>query len=217
MKKVMAVFASLAVILASGTLYAQASIQPQTVSLCVLRSGLVYVVGQGFRAKDCSRNAQLISISTGQQGSPGSAGPQGPAGDKGPTGDKGPVGDQGPVGLPGPQGDQGLPGPDGNPGPQGMPGEKGDPGVAGASGVSGWEMVSAISSNTAGADKTQSVMCPTGKRVVGGGYVVNTTSSSYHVPANYPSASDTWSVKIHRTDGSGAWTFTVTALCAIAP
>lgn len=210
MKKVMAVFVFLVVILASGALYAQASIQPQTVSLCVLKSGLVYVVGQGFRAKDCSRNAQLISISTGQQGSLGPAGPQGPAGDKGP------VGDQGPVGLSGPQGEQGSPGPDGNPGPQGIPGEKGEPGVSGVSGVSGWEMVSTISSNAAGADKTQSAMCPTGKKVMGGGYVVNTTSSSYHVPASYPSASDTWSVKIHRTDGSGAWTFTVTALCAAA-
>lgn len=61
--------------------------------MCVRRTGLVYIVGEGFRREDCRGRDQLITWSTqgtpGPQGEPGQQGPQGPAGPQGPQGPAG--------------------------------------------------------------------------------------------------------------------------------
>jgi len=48
-----------------------------SVEICEKRSGFVYVIGEGFRRQDCTRNDRLITINT--------EGVQGPKGDKGDT------------------------------------------------------------------------------------------------------------------------------------
>lgn len=73
-----------------------------TISICVRKSGLVYVVGQGFRREDCRRNESLLTWNI--QGPPGPLGPEGPQGLSGPPGEKGDKGDPGEPGLPGPAG-----------------------------------------------------------------------------------------------------------------
>ena len=96
-----------------------------SVEICVKRSGFVYVIGEGFRRQDCTRNDRLITINT--------EGVQGPKGDKGDTGDEGPQGDPGAQGE---QGIQGEPGNDGQPGTAGEPGQDGQPGEQGPAGPS---------------------------------------------------------------------------------
>jgi len=97
-----------------------------TISVCVKKSGLVYVIGDGFRRDDCKNNDKLLTW-----------GIQGPKGDKGDKGDIGPTGLQGEQGIPGSQGEQGIQGPEGPVGQQGSQGEKGDIGDKGDKGDQG--------------------------------------------------------------------------------
>jgi hypothetical protein len=83
-------------------------------------------------------------------------GQQGPVGPQGPTGLTGPQGLRGFTGAQGAQGIQGIQGIQGAVGPQGSQGIQGVPGLAG---LAGYEIVS-------GQD---TVVCPGGKTVVGGG------------------------------------------------
>src|SRR3989338_11429677 len=78
--------------------YSRAS-EGNTISICVKKSGLVYVIGTGFRREDCKKNESLLTWNTqgiqGPKGDTGIAGPQGPQGEKG---DRGDAGAQGPAG-----------------------------------------------------------------------------------------------------------------------
>jgi hypothetical protein len=69
-----------------------------------------------------------------------------------------------------------LQGPKGDTGAQGPAGVKGEPGSAGppgSNGVSGWELASHLSNMIApGATGSATAMCPSGKRAMGGGYVL---------------------------------------------
>ena len=76
-----------------------------TISVCVKKSGLVYVIGDGFRRSDCGKNDKLLTWNI-----------QGPKGDKGDKGDPGIQGSQGA------KGEKGDPGPTGSLGPQGPAG-----------------------------------------------------------------------------------------------
>lgn len=109
-----------------------ASENPQTVTICIKNSGFVYVVGQGFWAKDCGKKDRLITINTA-----GVPGPKGDKGDTGEVGPQGPKGDQGEQGTQGLQGIQGDKGEKGDIGLQGIQGEKGDKGDMGATGPKG--------------------------------------------------------------------------------
>jgi hypothetical protein len=61
-------------------------------------------------------------------------------------------------------------GPQGSAGPQGPKGDKGDAGATGAPGVSGWELVvGSPKTILAGQEGYAEVMCPTGKKPIGGG------------------------------------------------
>jgi hypothetical protein len=112
----------------------------------------------------CKSGETLLAFN--QRGVKGDTGPQGPKGD---TGDKGDQGIQGVQGIQGLPGGDGAPGPAGDPGPQGPPGPTGP---AGPAGISGYQLVSLSArplSSSEGFDV--SVNCPSGKHVLGGGYV----------------------------------------------
>jgi hypothetical protein len=78
------------------------------ITICVKRSGLVYVIGDGFRRSECRGTDQLISWSA--ESVPGPQGPAGAHGVDGTNGAPGADGAAGPQGPQGPQGAQGVPG-----------------------------------------------------------------------------------------------------------
>jgi Collagen triple helix repeat (20 copies) len=88
----------------------------------------------------------------------GAKGPSGAAGLRGATGDPGPKG---------PQGDRGVAGFKGQPGVQGAKGDKGNPGTVGLSDYQ--RVTSAWTPIAQGAEVTVFVICPNGKRALGGG------------------------------------------------
>jgi hypothetical protein len=133
----------------------------------------------------------------GAKGEDGAVGPQGPAGEQGPRGADGPVGPQGERGLSGEPGQAGPRGTDGVAGPQGPQGESGPRGLDGlagvagppgargpagpqgqqgpqgpAGGVSGWTFVTTQFWVLAYDHSGDSVQCPVGKVVLGGGYTL---------------------------------------------
>ena len=93
----------------------------------------------------------------------------------GPAGPPGPPGPTGPQGATGPAGPQGATGPAGPTGPQGPAGPQGPPGL------SGYEMVEATFVVPAGGFVRDTVSCPSGKKVLGGGaQVVGEGSANFH-------------------------------------
>ena len=94
------------VIFSSIVLQAKAQTLTNSLTLCVKNSGVVFVVGEGFRAGNCTNNDQLISLALG--GVPGPQGPQGPAGMPGPQGLKGETGERGLPGIDGVKGEDGT-------------------------------------------------------------------------------------------------------------
>jgi hypothetical protein len=100
----------------------------------------------------------------GLSGEPGQAGPRGAdgvAGPQGPQGERGPRGLDGVTGAAGPPGARGPAGPQGEQGPQGP-----------AGGVSGWTLVTTRFWVLAYDQSGDSVDCPVGKVVLGGGYTL---------------------------------------------
>jgi hypothetical protein len=112
-----------------------------------------------------------------------------------------------------PAGPQGQNGDTGEKGAPGEKGEKGDAGTPGAPGTSGYEVVSGPDlAVNAGASAAQTVSCPAGKKVVGGGYEVG---SSLGVTLNRSSPSNaggSWYVRITNTTGANK-TFNGQAVC----
>ena len=92
---------------------------------------------------------------------------------------------------------QGAQGPAGPQGPQGSPGQQGTPGI------SGYELVNGPAIEVAdGASAQQTVRCPAGKMVVGGGYdTVNSTGVTLN-RSSPTDASNGWYVRV--TNESGA-------------
>lgn len=185
-------------------------------TLCIKNSGAVYALFSGFRRDNCNKNDLLYTLTS-------SNGSQGPKGDKG---DPGEVGPQGPQGLPGvtgepgipgeagPKGDRGEVGETGLQGPKGDKGDKGDPGDTVNISL-GHEIVSTSLQNT-NPEKTLTVTCPTGKKVISGGHYADSltgTNRSYHVVENYPSADDKWTVHVFQSSGGSDWKLTVYAVC----
>jgi Collagen triple helix repeat (20 copies) len=114
------------------------------------------------------------------------------------TGPQGPGGGPGPAGA---QGPQGAPGPAGTPGPQGAPGPQGQPGTSGSAGVAGYEIISTHQTLPLNGSIEVTATCPTGKRVIGGGYVapsvLDTASSSR------PDGDKGWHVEFKSNGGNG--------------
>ena len=112
------------------------------------------------------------------------------------------------------------PGPEGPVGPQGPKGEKGDKGdageqgVAGLSGLLGWEKISTSSANTSEQDKTVTATCPNAKKIISGGFLVDSPTITYYIVSNFPSSDNSWSTTVHRSATTGNWTLNVYAICA---
>jgi len=134
-------------------------------------TGSVRIVGG---PADCRQGETYISWNI-----VGPPGIQGPPGEQGPPGIQGPLGEQGLQGIQGPQGEQGLQGPPGEQGPPGMQGPPGDPGPQGPPGISGYEVVTNTCANvsvTGGNITYCEVVCPAGKKPLGGGCQINVDS-----------------------------------------
>lgn len=141
-------------------------------------------------------------------------GPAGPPGPAGPAGAAGPPGAPGPAGPAGPAGPVGAAGPPGAPGPAGATGPPGPPGL------SAYEEVSRQLFIAAGAVANVTVSCSAGKKVLGGGYDIE-TPTDVKVFSSEPSdghgniVNNKWNVLVHN-EGTVTRQVTVTAICAIA-
>lgn len=153
--------------------------------------------GQICRAKELA----LTWSQTGPTGDPG------PAGAPGPKGDPGVKGDPGSAGAPGTPGAKGEPGATGPPGPQGVPGPAGP---AGPGGVSGYEIVNDSFDVGGFSTGAGDVVCPSGKKVLGGGVF----ASSSHVIRTAPNGFGTGWMGVVGNPFVGAERVTVYAICA---
>jgi hypothetical protein len=127
-----------------------------------------------YPAQTCRTGETLLSFNQqGVKGDTGATGSQGPSGPTGPQGPSGPQGLQGPSGPAGADGAPGATGPSGPSGPQGAKGDKGDQGIQGPpgpTGFTGYEVVNATEGPGPFAGFTVTAECPSGKRVLGGGF-----------------------------------------------
>ncbi len=72
----------------------------ETLELCIKRSGLVVVIGDGLLRNQCMRGDTLVTLKlSGAVGATGSQGPTGATGSQGATGETGPTGPTGPQGM----------------------------------------------------------------------------------------------------------------------
>ena len=128
-------------------------------------------------------------------------GPVGPRGPKGEKGDKGAKGDTGLKGDRGPKGDQGL---KGDTGPRGFPGVRGLPGTPGAPGVSGYQIViTAPQTICHGCTGGARAYCPSGKRVLSGGFQAGIGINVHSAPTlDYPETNSQWLVWYHNGESS---------------
>jgi hypothetical protein len=132
----------------------------------------------------------------------------------------------------GPQGPQGKTGAKGSRGATGARGEAGPRGATGSPGISGYEVVSQTfkevfienSGGMRGLSAVQTVSCPGGKRVIGGGSNLGTNPAqngqqrSVTVSLNGPNGTGTaWSVQLFNEETTGGGTsidLQVYAICA---
>jgi hypothetical protein len=168
----------------------------------------------GIKASKRPRAGQLLPL--GKDGKlPASVGVAGPVGPQGPKGDKGDKGDTGEEGARGPAGHKGDLGPKG---PTGPAGPQGAQGPAGPSGISGWQYLTAAFDIPPGQSRSMRVLCPGGKKALGGGAAEvggasrNQTRISTSAPAG---TGEGWLATVH-TDG-GAYSpvgYYVWVICA---
>jgi hypothetical protein len=119
------------------------------------------------------------------------------------------TGPQGPAGAPGPQG---ATGPAGTPGLQGAPGPQGQPGTPGPTGIAGYEIINTHETLPLNGSIEVNVTCPTGKRVIGGGYVAPTVLDT--ASSSRPEGDKGWRVEFKSNGGNGD--ASVYAICATA-
>jgi len=114
------------------------------------------------------------------------------------------------------RGAQGPEGPRGDKGEKGDKGDKGDTGVQGPAGVSGLEIVSNASGSST-FDKSAVAVCPSGKRVLGGGASTSGASGDVAVVASRPDLPTSWVAQAREVDDTNAsWTVTAWAICGNA-
>ena len=135
------------------------------------RTGILRVI-DAEAGKTCTSFETPISWNQmGPKGDRGAEGLAGPVGAQGAKGEPGAQGPAGPQGEPGPPGVTGAMGPAGPEGPRGPTGDQGPPGVAELSDIVivGGPGTAQIRQQPS-ADTTRFiVMCPVGKKVIGGG------------------------------------------------
>lgn len=170
---------------------------------CVSYDGSIYIVGDIFKSRECRKGDREFSISSGI-----------------PATTSGSVGIQGPQGEAGPKGDRGEPGPQGEPGIQGEIGPKGDKGDSGASGTGllGYEIVTSEVSLDDNLAKDLIATCPSGKKVISGGFNTLNVSDSGEVSikASYPNSESSWRVQgsVDASSTSTTYSLQAYAICA---
>ncbi len=190
---------------AAGIMYATASGAGTTIFACAQQQqGMLRVVSDPSQCRPSE-----VPISWNVQGPPGPRGPVGPTGPQGPAG---------PPGPPGPPGPTGATGATGATGPTGATGATGPAGPAGANGVSGWEFVQSapvtVSSSLLSAGTgTANVFCPSGKKVLGGGWA--TTPPLGSALENFPISNGSgWEVTLFVPAAQGSTSLRAFAICA---
>ena len=175
---------------AVGVVIVQAAIPDPSgvIHACYRANGNLRLVDKS----SCTGNETAISWSqSGPAGPQGETGPQGPAG---PQGVAGPLGTPGPQCTPGPQGPQGAPAP------------------SGPAGISGYEIINTVGTLPLNGTVELVATCPSGKRVLGGGYVVPSAADT--APLSRPDGDNAWRVDFKSNGGSGD--ASVYAVCATA-
>jgi hypothetical protein len=107
------------------------------------------------------------------------------------TGPQGPAGAPGSAGTPGPQGTR----------PQGATGPQGPPGTPASAGVAGYEIISTHETLPLNGSIEVTATCPTGKRVIGGGYVAPSVLDA--ASSSRPEGDNGWRVEFKSNGGSG--------------
>lgn len=101
--------------------------------------------------------------------------------------------------------------------PAGPVGPAGPAGPAGPPGLSGVERVEVTSPSNSVALKTQTLPCPTGKRLLGGGARVNGGGASVALQQSFPDNDNVYRAQAREVSPTnGAWSVTVYAVCAVA-
>jgi hypothetical protein len=103
-------------------------------------------------------------------------------------------------------------GPAGTPGPQGAPGPQGQPGTPGLAGVAGYEIVNTHGTLPLNGSIVVTAACPTGKRVIAGGYVAPSVLDTASL--SRPEGDSGWLVEFKSSGGTGD--ASVYAICVLA-
>ena len=194
-------------VVTTGIGYAQNENQ---IYACVDGKGKLRIIEEGESCKEKETHLEWDS-----QGSGGPLGPEGPAGPPGPQGESwqgdvyvtAPKGDKGDTGV---QGLQGEPGDDGERGAPGADGQDGAPG-----GVSGLETVTRLADFPANSSGTVVLACPSGKKVLGGGYHSNSSGDQWLFSGSYPEFETQWTVVAKNLRPNISY-ITLYAICAFA-
>lgn len=146
-------------------------------------------------------------MSWNQKGQPGPAGPKGNTGAPGAAGAKG---DKGDPGAPGAKGDTGDIGPKGDTGATGPTGPQG-------SGVSGYQVVSATGHVPNGSQIAGTLVCPAGKKALGGGWTTDVLFAKVNVIASGPTSDGSgWTGGMDNVSGADH-DVTLSVTCATVP
>ena len=145
-------------------------------------------------------SATALGSLTGERGPAGPEGPQGPQGQRGPQGPAGPIGQTGPKGADGPAG------------------PAGPTGAQGPSGISGYQVVVTPVAEATTIPKGQAgrvgVVCPQGKRVLGGGVAHYPENGIARVVESTPADTGTgWTALVYN-DGDSSFESYAWATCA---
>lgn len=100
---------------------------------------------------------------------------------------------------------------------QGQTGRQGPQGPPGPPGISGYEVLTETVGGTAADNKTVSVSCPAGKKLLGGGAITSGNVSNVALYRNgvNPPGSNTWVAYAHEfAPEAGAWSLSVEIFCA---
>jgi Collagen triple helix repeat (20 copies) len=169
-----------------------------TITACATGTGGVLSLST---SGSCAANQVKVTWNAvGPVGPAGPAGPQGPVGPVGPQGPKGDTGATGLTGATGATGPQGLVGPQG---PIGTTGATGLTGATGPAGLSGYERVvqdkGSLTLVSQGSPQgtsaaVYSIVCPTGKKILGGGVIEFNPGNFFNIQSSGPVADDTWAV-----------------------
>ena len=101
----------------------------------------------------------------------------------------------------------------------GAPGSKGDKGDPGAPGVSGWQRIQGQTAGGSPHEQEVTVVCPPGKRILGGGATIYIGSASggfgnVALESSGPVSDTEWYARAHEHDETGvSWIVRVSVIC----